>query len=77
MSAVESPAFVSSFRGEGRGKVSDQPDLKPDKLFPHANKTPRAKSLQGLGAPTLPLKQNSRAGKLAQAGAGAWKRAQR
>lgn len=31
MSTVESPVVVSPFLGEGSGKVSDQPDLKPDK----------------------------------------------
>lgn len=76
MSVAELPAVVSPFRGEGSRKVTDQPDLKPDKLFPHANKTPSTRSLQGSGAPTLPLNQNRRAGKLTQAGAGMWKGAQ-
>lgn len=33
MSTVESPVVVSPFLGEGSGKVSDQPDLKPDKTI--------------------------------------------
>lgn len=33
MIAVELPAVVSPFWGEGGGKVSDQPDLKPDQTI--------------------------------------------
>lgn len=45
----------------GGQQDSDQPDLKPDKLFPHANKTPSAE-FAGLGGPRAASKAKQQSG---------------